>query len=72
MNSEMLNVKAFIRNIPPIERRRSGWIVARRDDFTSMLWYYGTYDTQERALDVATELDNGVVLNYEKDSHNDI
>jgi hypothetical protein len=26
------------------------------------LWYYGTYETEERANEVALELENGVVL----------
>ena len=37
-------------------------MVARRDEYTSELWYYGTFDTEERAYEVARELDNGIVL----------
>jgi len=51
---------AKIKNTPKVVK--SGWVVARRDDFTAELWYYGTYDTEERAYEVAQELDNGVVL----------
>lgn len=52
--------RAKIKNTPTDVK--SGWVVARRDDFTAELWYYGTYKTEERAYDVAQELDNGVVL----------
>ena len=51
---------AKVKNTP--KDVKSGWVVARRDDFTAELWYYGTYKTEQRAYDVAQELDNGVVL----------
>lgn len=41
---------------------KNGWMVARRDKYTGELWYYGTYETEKRAQDVACELDNGIVL----------
>lgn len=54
-------VKLDIKNLPPVERLKGNFIVARRDDYTAKLWYYGTYETEERAYDVALELENGIV-----------
>jgi len=41
---------------------KTGWMVARRDDYTAELWYYGVFETEERAQNVALELENGIVL----------
>ena len=51
---------AKVKNTPEVVK--NGWVVARRDDYTAALWYYGTYSTEERAQEVAQELDNAVVL----------
>lgn len=52
--------KATVRNTP--DHVKTGWVVARRDDYTAALWYYGTYDDKKQAEDIAIELENGVVL----------
>ena len=49
--------KVVIKNLSVYE---TGFIVARLVD--SELWYYGVYETQERAEEVAEALGNGVVL----------
>ena len=51
-------VIASVKNAPAVIK--SGFVVARQ--FDGDLWYYGTYETEERAYDVAQELGNGVVL----------
>lgn len=51
---------AKVKNTP--KDVKNGWMVARRDDYTAELWYYGTYETEERAENVALELENGIVL----------
>ena len=40
------------------------YIVVRRceDDDEVSLWYYGVYETKQRANEVAAEIGNGVVL----------
>lgn len=52
--------KAEVNNTPKDVKTK--YIVARRDDYTSELWYYEGYDDKKQADDVATELDNGIVL----------
>jgi len=49
--------KVVIKNLSVYE---TGFIVARLVD--SELWYYGVYETQERAEEVAEALGNGVVI----------
>lgn len=51
---------AKVKNTP--KDVKTGWVVARRDDYTAELWYYGTYETEERATNIALELENGIVL----------
>ena len=51
---------AKVKNTPKIVK--SGWMVARRDDYTAELWYYGVYETEERAQNIALELENGIVI----------
>jgi len=53
-------LKANVENTP--KDVKSQYVVARRDDYTAELWYYGEYDDEQQAYDVAIELDNGVVL----------
>ncbi len=55
-----MKVDAKIKNMPE-KIVNSGFIVARRAD-DALLWYYGIYKTEEKALEVARELDNGIVL----------
>ena len=57
-----MKVDAKINNTPKDIEGKTGFIVARRDDYTAKLWYYGRYDTEARAYEVAKELDNGIVL----------
>lgn len=38
------------------------YVVARVDERTRELWYYGTYSVEEKAYEVAKEIRNGVVL----------
>lgn len=59
----MITVKVRVLNTPS-EGLDKGWMVARLDTSygQSGLWYYGVYDTEERADEVACELGNGVVL----------
>ena len=58
MKGEFMNYIAEIKN-PPKEQRE-GYVVAR--NYEGNLWYYGTYETEKRAFEVAQELDNGVVI----------
>lgn len=54
---------AKVNNEPKeVKNDKNCWVVARRDDYTAQLWYYGAYDTEKQAVDIALELDNGVVL----------
>lgn len=52
-------LKAKVKNTPPDVKT---WVVARRDSYTAELWYYESHETEERAYEVAQELDDGVVL----------
>ena len=63
----MQRVKAHINNMPVFETKESGehFIVARVDEETRKLWYYGSYPTEARAYEVAQEIRNGIVLNLE-------
>ncbi len=38
------------------------WVVARRNYYTAELEYYDSFDNEERAYDLAQELDDGIVL----------
>jgi len=59
--NETIAVKAMVYNLP--KELRPGFVVARQD--CGNLWYYGTYDDYRRALEVACDLENGVVLEVE-------
>ena len=52
--------KATVKFTP--DNVKSGWIVAQRDKYTAELKYYDSFESEERAYDVAQELDDGVVL----------
>jgi len=47
-----------INNLPSYEL--DGFVVVRSDNAT--LWYFGMYDTHERAFEVAMSLGNGLVV----------
>lgn len=47
-----------IQNLPA--QHQKGWIVARQND--GKLWYWGIYDTEDRAEMVAKQLGSGIVL----------
>lgn len=53
---------AIIRNIPEdiVRGTRRGFIVVRVD--RAVMWYYGCYESDARAMEVAEELGNGIVL----------
>ncbi len=59
-------VGADIRNLPRDfgDSDKDKYIVARRceDEDEVSLWYYGIYETKQRANEVAAEIRNGVVL----------
>lgn len=54
--------KIIMKNVPEsvLNGSRKGFVVARVD--LTNLWYYGCYETYDRALTVASELGNGVVI----------
>lgn len=54
-----LDVKVAVNNCPDKDFG-IGYMVARLVD--SNLWYYGFYDTMNRAVEVAVALGNGLVL----------
>lgn len=61
MVNAYLRVNLFVKNCPvSIIESDSTVMVARLVD--GELWYYGLYDTWERAEEVAKELGNGVVF----------
>lgn len=67
MANAYLRVSLFVKNCPvSIIESESTVMVARLVD--NELWYYGLYDTWERAKEVAKELENGVV--FEIDNEN--
>lgn len=63
-----LDVKVAVNNCPDKDLG-IGYMVARLVD--SNLWYYGHYNTMDRAAEVAVALGNGVVLGiYRKEQDN--
>ena len=63
----MQRIEAHVNNMPDFEGEEPGkyFLVARVDEKTKELWYYGNYPTEERAYEVAQEIGNGIVLNLE-------
>ena len=53
-----INARIIIYNMP--QQEVSGYVVARL--VNAELWYYGIYDIQWRAEEVAEQLGNGVVM----------
>ena len=58
---KVLDVKVCVVNCPD-HPLKTGYLVVRLVD--SILWYYGLYDTADRAAEVAVELGTGLVLGY--------
>lgn len=60
--------KIIIRNVPEsiINGKRAGFVCARVSQ--TELWYYGCYETYERASEVALELGNGIVVEVPNES----
>ena len=54
-------VRAEINNMSENAMNKDGYLVVRRDEDAS-LWYYGLYDDEKTAKDVAIEIGNGFVL----------
>lgn len=54
----VVDAKVCVMNCP--NELHTGYMVARL--VNSTLWYYGLYDTMERAAKAAVELGNGVVI----------
>lgn len=72
MANAYLKVKLFVKNCPvSIIGNDSTVMVASLVD--GELWYYGLYNTWERAEEVAKKLGNGVVfeMDTEKEGNND-
>jgi len=66
MANAYLKARLFVKNCPiSIIGSESTVMVARLVD--TELWYYGLYDTWDRAEEVAKELGNGVVLEVNVD-----
>ena len=61
MNQE-LNVTVVIHNIPDYAVNEHGFMVARREDYTAELWFYGLYDTIDEAKSIAVSIGNGIVV----------
>jgi hypothetical protein len=62
--------KIIIRNVPEsiVNGSRTGFVCVSVSE--SDLWYYGCYDTFERASEVAFELGNGMVIEVSNDNSN--
>ena len=61
MRETIIGVTAKIKNIPDnFDLGSIGWMVVRRMD--TGLWYYGFYENEEKANQVAIEINNGVVV----------
>ena len=63
MNIQTIQVNATILNLPN-KPLHPGYLVARHDLTLGKpeLWYYGLYESIERAQQVAYDIRNGVVL----------
>jgi len=58
MDSKVIDAKVSVMNCP--NELRTGYMVVRLVE--TLLWYYGLYDTIDRAEMAATELGNGFVI----------
>lgn len=63
MGGKIIDAKVKVLNMPN-KPLKTGYMVARVDITAgkSDLWYYGLYDSYERANAAAVEIRNGVVL----------
>ena len=54
--------KAIVRNIPEDVAlgKRKGFMVVKVDN--AILWYYGLYESDAKAVEVAESFENGLVL----------
>ena len=60
MKPMLLGVTVSVYNLD--HEPRHNYIVVRRDEETAKLWWYGSYETEEKANRVAVEIGNGIVL----------
>ena len=61
MSAAIMRVNAFVNNVPlGVIMSEYNFMVARLVE--NDLWYYGLYETRDRAKEVAKELENGLVL----------
>ena len=56
----MLKCKDMTVQVKNITEGKEKYVVARL--VSGELWYYGRYDTEQRAKEVAEEFENGIVL----------
>lgn len=54
-------LKAKVKNTPKYVENGM-FVVARRSKYTAELRYYGMYDDEQEAYNIALELEDGVVL----------
>ena len=59
MNNGVVDAKVSVKNLPD-KPLGTGYMVVRICNL--VLWYYGFYDSYERALQAADEIGNGIVL----------
>lgn len=60
-----MKITAIINNVPKSVQsgKYDGWfMVVRRDEDNASLWYYGIYEDDQKAVDVAVEIGNGIVV----------
>ena len=66
MGTAIIHGNLFVKNCPSnIIEIEAKFMVARLVD--TDLWFYGLYDTKERALEVASKLGNGLVMEVDND-----
>lgn len=58
MRNEVLKLCVYVKNLPDYELKQ--YIVVRYVD--GEFWFYGTYETYDRADEVAKQLGNGLAL----------
>lgn len=59
-------MKVKVNNAPTTTRH---WVVARYDENTKKLWYYGSWDNKEDAERAVEELGNGILVEKDKDDY---
>lgn len=60
MNATVMGVTVKINNM--FGDPEFPYMVVRRDEQTAELWWYGSYDTEDRANEVAVKIRDGIVL----------